>query len=113
MAIEGQVEGGIYQSTGYALTEDLVIDPKTGRPLNPNFTDYRVLLAPDMPKIETIIVETHEPLSPLGAKSVAEIALVPTAAAIANAIYDAVGIRLNQLPMTSERVLAGLEAKGR
>lgn len=109
MAVEGQIEGGAQMGLGYALTEELIVE--NGRVLNPDFLDYRLFTSADMPKIETIIVETDDPGGPFGAKGVGEMGGTPTAAAIANAIYDAVGIRLTQLPMTPERVLAALNTK--
>jgi CO/xanthine dehydrogenase Mo-binding subunit len=108
--LEGQVEGGLLQGFGYALTEELVHNSE-GRVLNPNFTDYRVPTSLDAPPTKVLFVETIDPNGPYGAKSVGEMALVPTAAAIANAIYDAVGIRLTRLPMTPERVLQALQEK--
>ncbi|MFQ5419122.1 MAG: xanthine dehydrogenase family protein molybdopterin-binding subunit, partial [Anaerolineae bacterium] len=108
MAVEGQIEGGAQMGLGYALTEELMV--KDGRVLNPDFLDYRLFTSADMPEIETIIVETDDPGGPFGAKGVGEMGGTPTAAAIANAIYDAVGIRMTQLPMTPERVLAALLA---
>ncbi len=108
MAVEGQIEGGAQMGLGYALTEELLV--KEGRVLNPDFLDYRLFTAADMPHIETIIVETDDPGGPFGAKGVGEMGGTPTAAAIANAVYDAVGVRMTELPMTPERVLAALEA---
>jgi CO/xanthine dehydrogenase Mo-binding subunit len=109
MAVEGQIEGGAQMGLGYALTEELLV--RDGRVLNPDFLDYRLFTAADMPPIETIIIETDDPGGPFGAKGVGEMGGTPTAAAIANAIYDAVGLRLTELPMTPERVLAALEEK--
>lgn len=106
MAVEGQIEGGAMMGLGYALTEELQV--KDGRVLNPDFLDYRLFTAADMPGLETIIVETDDPNGPYGAKGVGEMGGTPTAAAVANAIYDAVGVRLTTLPMTPERVLAAL-----
>jgi len=106
MAVEGQIEGGAQMGLGYALTEEVIV--KEGRVLNPDFLDYRLFTSADMPEIETIIIETDDPQGPFGAKGVGEMGGTPTAAAIANAIYDAVGLRLTQLPMTPERVLKAL-----
>jgi putative selenate reductase molybdopterin-binding subunit len=108
---EGQVEGAVAQGLGYALTEEIQIGPE-GQVLNPSFMDYKIFCAADMPKLTTILVEAEEPTGPFGAKSVAEIAINGPAPAISNAIYDAVGIRLHSLPMTAEKVLAALEARG-
>ncbi|GAB6171151.1 xanthine dehydrogenase molybdenum-binding subunit XdhA [Paradesulfitobacterium aromaticivorans] len=110
--VEGQIEGAIQQGIGYALTEEYRYHPGTGKPLNPNFTDYKILTAVDMPEVETILIEASSESGPFGAKSVGESGLVATAAAIANAVYDAVGIRIKELPLTPEKVLAALEQKG-
>jgi CO/xanthine dehydrogenase Mo-binding subunit len=109
MLCEGQIEGGVVQGMGKALYEEYVF--KDGGILNPNFTDYRVPTALDVPAIKVVFVETADPHGPYGAKSVGELALVPTPAAIANAIYDAVGVRLTTLPMTPERVLEALKQR--
>ncbi len=109
MAVEGQIEGGAQMGLGYALTEEVIV--KEGRVLNPDFLDYRLFTTADMPELETIIIETDDPLGPFGAKGVGEMGGTPTAAAIANAIYDAVGVRLTTVPMTPERVLRALDQK--
>ncbi len=109
MAVEGQIEGGAQMGLGYALTEELIV--KDGQVLNPDFRLYRLFTAADMPKIETFLIETDDPEGPFGAKGVCEMGGTPTAAAIANAIYDAVGIRMTELPMTPERILAALDKK--
>lgn len=109
MAVEGQIEGGAQMGLGYALTEELIV--KDGKVMNPDLLDYRLFTSADMPIIETFIIETDDPGGPFGAKGVGEMGGTPTAAAIANAIYDAVGVRMTQLPMTPERVLAALDEK--
>ncbi|HET7089134.1 MAG TPA: xanthine dehydrogenase family protein molybdopterin-binding subunit [Anaerolineae bacterium] len=111
MAVEGQMEGGAQMGLGYALCEEVQV--QDGQVLNPNFHDYRLFTAADMPHIESIIIETDDPQGPFGAKGVGEMGGTPTAAAIANAIYDAVGIRMTTLPMTPERVLKALEEKAK
>ena len=109
MAVEGQIEGGAQMGLGYALTEELLI--QDGRVLNPDLLDYRLFTAADMPAIETVIIETDDPGGPFGAKGVGEMGGTPTAAAIANAVYAAAGVRLTRLPMTPERVLQALQAE--
>jgi xanthine dehydrogenase molybdenum-binding subunit len=109
MAVEGQIEGGVQMGLGYALSEELIVEE--GRVMNPSLMDYRVFTSADMPPIETIIVETDDPEGPFGAKGVGEMGGTPTAAAIANAVYDAIGIRLTELPMTPERVLAAIDQR--
>jgi len=109
MAVEGQIEGGAQMGLGYALSEELIV--KEGQVMNPDFRLYRLFTAADMPHIESYLIETDDPEGPFGAKGVGEMGGTPTAAAVANAIYDAVGIRLTELPMTPERVLAALDKK--
>jgi xanthine dehydrogenase molybdenum-binding subunit len=107
MLLEGQVYGGAVMGLGYALTERLILDK--GKVKNPNFLDYKILTAKDIPPIEAVVVETDDKEGPFGAKGIGEPGLVPTAPAIANAIYDAVGVRIKELPITPERVLAALK----
>jgi CO/xanthine dehydrogenase Mo-binding subunit len=109
MYVEGQIEGGIQMGVGYALTEELLVHE--GRVLNATLLDYRMPTALDMPQIETVIVETTDPEGPFGAKGVGEMGGTPTAPAIANALYDAIGVRLYQVPMTAERVLKAIRVK--
>ena len=106
--VEGQIIGGEATGIGYALTEGLIV--KDGKVLNNNFTDYRLLRACDMPEIDAIIVESNEPTGAFGAKGVGEATNAGTAAAIANAIYDAVGVRVKELPITQERILKELHS---
>jgi len=110
MAVEGQIHGGVSMGLGYGLYEELVVEE--GQVLNPNFADYALPTALDMPEIDPIIVETDEPAGPYGAKGMAEPACIPTAPAIANAVYDAVGVRIRDLPITPEKVLRALKEKG-
>jgi len=107
---EGQVEGAVAQGLGYALTEELVLD-SDGRPMNPNFLDYKIFGAKDMPKLTTILVETDEPLGPYGAKSISEVPINGPAPAIANAIFHAIGVRFYKLPIRPEDVLRALREK--
>jgi xanthine dehydrogenase molybdenum-binding subunit len=79
--------------------------------MNPNFRDYKVLTAKDAINIKTPVIETIDENGPFGAKGIGEPGCVPTAPAIANAIYDAVGVRMTDLPITPERVLAAIKAK--
>jgi CO/xanthine dehydrogenase Mo-binding subunit len=107
--VEGQIFGGIATGLGQALTEDILIDKR--RTLNPNFADYLIPTSMDMPEVQAIIVEENEPSGPFGAKCVGEPPSLPTAPAIINAIYDAVGVRIRDLPATPERVLQALREK--
>lgn len=109
MLLEGQVYGGATMGIGYALTEKLVL--QNGKVMNPNFLDYKMLTAKDVPRIEPVVIETDDQFGPFGAKGVGEPGLVPTAPAIANAIYDAIGVRIKELPITPEKVLAALKEK--
>jgi xanthine dehydrogenase molybdenum-binding subunit len=105
---EGQIEGAILQGMGYALSERIICS-REGKVENPNFHDYKILFSEDMPKIETFLIETNDPEGPFGAKGVGEPGLIPTAPAIANAIDDAVGVRVKELPILQEKVYAGLK----
>jgi len=109
--VEGQLEGGIIQGMGYGLTEDFVINKDTGAVESDNFTTYKIPSTLDIPEIEVILVEQPVPSGPFGAKSVGESGMVAIAPAIANAIYDAVGVRVKELPMTPEKILKALKAK--
>jgi putative selenate reductase molybdopterin-binding subunit len=105
---EGQIEGAAVQGIGYALFERMPFD-ETGRMQFRSFRDYTIATAIDVPEIVTMLVPTHEPTGPFGAKAVAEIPISGPAPAIANAVADAVGVRIRELPLIPERVLAALE----
>ncbi len=108
--ITGQIYGGIAQGLGYALSEEY--KTQRGRNLNPNFLDYKIFSAPDMDfPIHIECIETHDKEGPFGAKGVGEPGLVPTAPAIANAIYDAIGVRIRDLPITPDKILAALKSR--
>ena len=107
LGVEGQMQGGAVQSLGMALTEALLFDER-GQLTNPSLLDYRKLTAADLPSIETIIVEVPSPAGPFGARGVGEPPIVPAPAAIANAIQDATGVRITELPLTSERIALAL-----
>lgn len=106
----GQIYGAAYTGVGYGLTEEIKV--QNGRVLNPGFRDYQMLTAMDVVPIEPVVVEPLDEDGPYGAKGVGEPGLVPTAPAIANAIYDAVGVRIRDLPITPEKILAALKKKG-
>ena len=106
---EGQVEGGFQQGMGYALMENLQFDEETGACLSADFLDYKMPTAMEMPSnIETIFIDSNEPSGPYGGKSMSEMALIVPAAAIANAVYNAIGVRITDLPITPEKVLRAL-----
>lgn len=109
LAIHGQSNGATAQAFGWALFEHLQVEE--GRLVNGNFADYTMPTADAIPVLKSGIVESNDPNGPLGAKGASETAILPGAPAIANAIYDAVGIRITDLPITPERVLAALRAK--
>ena len=111
-SVEGQMQGSLSMGLGEALQEEVKFDPK-GRIVNPNLGEYKVPTALDMPNVEPIIVESHEPYGPFGAKEVGEGAIMPTIPAILNAVYDATGIRFQELPMTPERVFMAIRDKER
>jgi probable selenate reductase molybdenum-binding subunit len=104
---EGQMEGALVNGIGYALTEEMQISSR-GRVRNPSLFDYKIPGMLDIPKLEVVLVESFEPTGPMGAKSVGEIGINGPIPTIANAIYDAVGVRLKETPFTPERVLAAM-----
>jgi len=109
MLLEGQVYGGVMMGLGYALSEQVILDK--GENMNPNFRDYKILTAKDVVPIAALVLETHDKDGPYGAKGIGEPGCVPTAPAVANAIYNAVGVRIKDLPITPERVLAAIREK--
>ena len=111
MGVEGQMEGGAVQGIGRALSEELLIDPATGRVRNPSLATYLMPLAVDMPEIENILINVPTNDGPFGARAVAESPGFGPPAAIANAVFDAVGVRIYELPLTAERVLAALQGR--
>jgi xanthine dehydrogenase molybdenum-binding subunit len=110
MLLQGQVHGGISMGLGWALSEDMLYDEQ-GNILNPGFLDYRMPGPKDMPRIHVDFVETNDPDGPLGAKGIGEPALNPVAAAVLNAIYNAIGVRFDRIPVTPERILEALAKK--
>ncbi len=109
MLLEGQIYGGGLMGIGYALGETMSYE--RGQLKDGNFLDYKMPTAKDVPPVQAVIVETDEQAGPFGAKGIGEPGLVPTAPAIANAIYDAVGVRIRDLPITPEKVLRALQDK--
>jgi xanthine dehydrogenase molybdenum-binding subunit len=107
LGAEGQVEGGVVMGMGYATSEHLIIED--GMVTNPGFRDYKLITAPEIPRIEAHFIETQDPEGPVGAKGIGEAPAICTAAAIANALYNATGVRFLELPLTPERVLRALE----
>jgi len=106
LGIEGQIEGGIVMGQGYALTENLIVEG--GRIRNPNFRDYKLITAPEIPEMDISFIESMDGEGPQGAKGVGEAPAICIAAATANAIYNATGVRITSLPFTPERVYRAL-----
>jgi xanthine dehydrogenase molybdenum-binding subunit len=105
--VEGQMQGGTAQGIGWALNEEYVYD-RDGRLRNFGLLDYRMPTCLDLPLIETAIVEVPNPAHPLGIRGVGEVSIVPPPAAVANAIYNAVGVRMTELPMSPPRLLKAI-----
>jgi putative selenate reductase molybdopterin-binding subunit len=103
----GQVEGGMTQALGYGHVEEMVYDA-AGRLLNPSFGPYHIYRADEMPQLKAILVQTNEPSGPFGAKAIAEIPKDGVAPALANAVFDATGVRIRRIPLTPQRVYRAL-----
>jgi CO/xanthine dehydrogenase Mo-binding subunit len=106
--VEGQIQGGAAQGIGWALNEEYIYD-KNGKMDNPGFLDYRCPVASDLPLIEAVMVEVPNPRHPFGARGVGEVPIVPPMAAVANAIRDAIGLRMTSLPMSPPKVRKALD----
>jgi len=105
-AVAGQIEGGAAQGQGYALSEEMIY--REGKLVTPSFSEYLIPTAMDMPRVDSIILESRSGLGPFGAKGIGEPAMTPVAPAIANAVADAIGVRVFELPITPERVMSVL-----
>jgi CO/xanthine dehydrogenase Mo-binding subunit len=108
--VEGQIAGGSTQGLGYALMEDFVVED--GVIQTPSLSEYLVPTARDFPITSVIILESGTGLGPFGAKGIGEPALTPAAPAVANAVANATGVRVHELPITPEKVLAALNRRG-
>ena len=108
----GQVHGGVSMGIGYALSEQLLFDENTGRPLNNNLLDYKLPTIMDTPEIGVGFVETSEPTSAYGVKSLGEPPAISPAPAIRNAVLDATGVEFNKIPMNPERVFKKFKEVG-
>ena len=111
MAVEGQIEGGAVQGYAWATMEEMQYNEEGN--VNPGFVDYRVPTTADLPTVESVIVEVEAPDGPFGAKGVGEPPITPTLATMANAVADAVGIRITELPMKPEKVVDALHGNGK
>jgi 4-hydroxybenzoyl-CoA reductase subunit alpha len=105
-AVTGQIQGCVHMGLGQALTEDFRYN--RGNVLDANLLDYRTLTPRQMPPVDVFIIESQDPEGPFGAKEAGEGPILPVAPAVANAIHDAVGVRLKELPMTPDRVLSAI-----
>ncbi len=105
--VEGQIQGGVAQDIGWALTEEYFFNNE-GHMVNSSFLDYRMPTRLDLPMLDTVIVEVANPTHPYGVRGVGETPVIPPLAAISNAIYQALGVRYNELPMSPARVLEGI-----
>jgi CO/xanthine dehydrogenase Mo-binding subunit len=108
--VEGQIQGGSVQGIGWALNEEYVYNDK-GAMANASFLDYRMPTSLDLPMIDAVIVEVPDPKHPYGVRGVGEVPIVPPCGAIANAIYHAVGVRMDVLPMSPPKVCKAIQAK--
>jgi CO/xanthine dehydrogenase Mo-binding subunit len=112
LIVETQMEGALIQGIGYAMSEDVILDPATGIPTNASWLEYKLPMAQDIPDITAIIVESNDAaVMPMGIKGGGETCLAGPAPAIANAVFNAVGVRIKDLPITANKVLAGLRQK--
>ena len=105
--VEGQIQGGAVQGIGWALNEEYIYNAE-GTMTNASFLDYRMPTCLDLPMIDAVIVEVPNPGHPYGVRGVGEVPIVPPMAAIANAIYDAIGVRMTELPMSPDRLLKAM-----
>jgi xanthine dehydrogenase YagR molybdenum-binding subunit len=111
LAVESQINGGVIQGLSYALFENRILDRQTGIMVNANLEQYKIAGAHDMPVIEPVLIEQYWGRSSTDAAGIGEPATVPTAAAIANAVYNAIGVRVREIPMTPAVVLKALTSK--
>ena len=109
--VEGQIQGGVVQGIGWALNEEYYLDTE-GRMVNSSFLDYRMPIALDVPLVETLLVTVPSPGHPYGARGVGEVPIVPPPAALANAIHDAIGVRMPDLPMSPGKVQKAIAESG-
>lgn len=112
LGVESQINGGILQGISYALYENRLLDKHSGRMLNPNFEQYKILGAREVPQIDVILLEQYHGKSATDAGGIGEPATIPTSAAVANAVHNAIGVRVRELPMTPARLLAALATRG-
>ena len=112
MTARAQVHGGMSMGLGYGLSEELLVDEKTGRPLNNNLLDYKIPTAMDTPDLNVAFIELEDPTGPYGNKSLGEPPAIPVAPAIRNAILNATGVQMDVTPMTAQRLIEKFKEKG-
>jgi len=111
LAVEGQIEGSIHMGLGQVMGESL--NYRGARLFNPSLLDYKIPVPSQMPRVEILLVGEDDPEGPFGAKEAGEGPLIATLPAVANALYDAVGVRFTELPITPDRVLRGLDLRAK
>lgn len=109
LSVEGQIEGGAIYGMGYALTEEVILNQ--GITMTPSFSEYLLPTSMDVPELETVLIESGDGVGPFGAKGIGEPSVCSVAPAICNAVYDAIGVRIYDLPLTPEKVLKAIKAK--
>ena len=107
-----QVEGGMSMGMGYGLSEQLLLDEKTGRPLNGTLLDYKLMTTMDTPDLDVDFVELEDPMGPYGNKALGEPPAIPAAPAIRNAVLHATGVAFNENPLTPQRLILGFKEAG-
>jgi 4-hydroxybenzoyl-CoA reductase alpha subunit len=113
LLVQGQIEGSVYMGLGEALMEEQVFRSRYGLHKTPSMLDYKSPTTLEMPEVESFLIETDDPNGPFGAKEAGQGPLLPVAPAVANAVYDAVGVRIDEIPITPEKILRALEDKAR
>ena len=109
LSVEGQLEGGAIYGMGYGLTEEVILEK--GITITPSFSEYLVPTSMDVPEVQTIILESGDGVGPFGAKGVGEPSVCSVAPAIANAVCDAIGVRIYDLPLTPEKIVRAIKEK--
>jgi CO/xanthine dehydrogenase Mo-binding subunit len=109
LSVEGQIEGGAIYGMGYGLTEEVILEK--GETMTPSFSEYLLPTSMDVPDVKTILIESGDGVGPFGAKGVGEPSVCSIAPAIANAVYDAIGVRVHDLPLTPEKILRAIREK--
>jgi xanthine dehydrogenase YagR molybdenum-binding subunit len=104
--VESQLNGGMIWGVSFALHEQAIVDPRSGRPTNADLAEYHIPVNADVPSLETLLVEEHDPhVNPLGIKGVGEIGITGTAGAVANAVWHATGVRMRKFPITLDHLI--------